>query len=489
MTTRQMLINGEWQDATDGEVLENINPATGEIECYFQRADAADVDRAVAAARKADDGTWCDTPAEERGEIMRKMAALLEASADTLAEYETRDMGKPLEQSQGGVGGSARFLRYFAGLADKIEGHTLAAPEGYLGYSVREPFGVAGCIVPWNFPLPLACIKVAPALAAGNTVVLKPSSNSPRTALELGRIGLQAGLPEGVLNVVTGLGTEAGAALAEHHGVGKISFTGSTEAGRSLIRASAGNVKKLTLELGGKTPNIILPDADLDMAIPASARTIFLNSGQICTAGSRLVVHEQMKDEILQRLVEIAENLALGDPMDESTKLGPLVSQEQWDRVNEYVQSGVDQGARLVTGGAKPEDPRLQDGCFYAPTIFDRVTGDMRICREEIFGPVLCVQTYRDIDEAVEIANDCDYGLAADLWTTDVDRAHTIARRLEAGIIWINCTNVVGPWMSYGGYRQSGLGFESGIECMHEFTRLKTVIADTTGEPNIWAVE
>ncbi|MFO7946937.1 MAG: aldehyde dehydrogenase family protein [Armatimonadota bacterium] len=489
MTTRQMLIGGKWQDSAGGDILENINPATGQVESHFQRGTAADIDRAVTAARKAFDGPWSDTPADERGEIMRTMATLLEASADTLAEYETRDMGKPLAQSRGGVGGAADFLRYFAGLADKIEGHSLAAPDGYFGYSLREPFGVVGCIVPWNFPLPLACIKVAPALAAGNAVILKPSSSSPRTALELGRIGLEAGLPDGVLNVVTGLGTEAGAALAEHHDVGKISFTGSTEAGRSLIRASAGNVKKLTLELGGKTPNIILPDADLDMAIPASARTIFLNSGQICTAGSRLVVHEQMKDEILQRLVEIAENLTLGDPMDEGTKLGPIVSQEQWERVDDYVQCGIEEGARVVTGGAKPDEPRLEDGCFYAPTIFDGVTGDMRICREEIFGPVLCVQTYRDIDQAVEIANDCDYGLAADIWTTDIDRAHNIARRLEAGIIWINCTNVVGPWMSYGGYRQSGLGFESGIECIHEFTRLKTVIADTSGEPNTWALD
>lgn len=487
METRQMLIDGQGVDAEDGRLLEDINPATEEVVCRFPRGDVADVDRAVAAARGAFEGAWGRKSGPERGAILRRMAEIVESRAEELGRLETEDMGKPLKLSrEGDVPGAAASLRYFAGLADKVEGKTLAAPEGYVGFGVREPFGVVGCIVPWNFPLGIACIKVGPALATGNTVILKPSSNSPRTALELGAIGLEAGLPPGALNVVTGSGGEAGAALAEHDGVGKVSFTGSTEAGRSLIRASASNIKKLTLELGGKTPNIILPDADLQMAIPGSARTIFLNSGQICTAGSRLIVHREMKDEVLGRLVEIAESLNVGDPMAPDTKLGPLVSKEQFDRVSDYVAEGEREGARLVTGGGRPADLEADAGHYFAPTIFDEVRPEMAICREEIFGPVLCVQSYEDVDEAVALANDCEYGLAADIWTTDVNRAHRLAARLEAGIIWVNCTNVVGPWMSYGGHKLSGLGFESGVECLHEFTRLKTIVMDISGTPNTW---
>ena len=490
METMRMLIGREWLPAADGRELDNINPANGELICRIARGGGEDVDRAVAAASEAYGGAWSGLPASERGRLLNTMADIIADRADELALLDTQDMGKPLTQTTSGdVVGAQAFLRYFAGLADKIEGVTYSTPEGLFGYAAREPYGVVGCIVPFNFPLALACIKIAPALAAGNTVILKPASVSPRSALALGEIGLEAGLPPGTLNVVTGLGDEAGAAMAAHEGIAKITFTGSTAAGAHLVTASAGNFKKLTLELGGKTANIILPDADLDMAIPAAARTIFLNSGQICTAGSRLLVHRDMKGEVLGPLVEIAEKLKVGDPMAPDTKLGPLVSEEQWARVAGYIQGGIAEGATLVTGGKKPDEAGLAEGCYMAPTIFDEVTGDMTICREEVFGPVLCVQCYETEAEAIALANGTGYGLAADLWTRDVNRAHKLAGQLAAGIIWVNCTNVVGPWMSYGGYKWSGLGFEGGIASMHELTRPKSVIMDISEQPNTWALD
>ncbi len=490
MESKQMLIGKDWLSAADGGEFDNINPANGKLICRIARGGAEDVDRAVQAAQGAYDTAWSKLDAAERGQLLHRMADIIQERTDELALMDTEDMGKPLIQTTtGDVVGAQAFLRYYAGLADKIEGITYATPDGCFGYSTREPYGVVGCIVPFNYPLALACIKVAPALAAGNTVILKPASVSPRTALELGRIALDAGLPAGTLNVVTGLGNEAGAAMAVHDGIEKISFTGSTAVGRSLVEASAGNFKKLTLELGGKTANIVLPDADLDMALPAAARTIFLNSGQICTAGSRLLVHRDMKDEILARLVPIAESLKVGDPLAPDTKLGPVVSKEQFEQVMGYIEAGKQQGAEIITGGGRPDDPELADGYYIAPTIFDNVGPAMKICQEEIFGPVLCVQTYSDEEEAIELANATGYGLAADLWTRDVNKAHKLAARLQAGIIWINCTNVVGPWMSYGGYKASGLGFEGGIECIHELTRPKSVVIDVTEQPNTWAID
>ena len=490
METMRMLIGEDWLPAADGRELDNINPADGKLICRIARGGAEDVDRAVAAASDAYHTAWSKLPPAERGRLLSAMADIIAQRADELALLDTQDMGKPLTQTTSGdVVGAQAFLRYFAGLADKIEGLTYSTPDGLFGYATREPYGVVGCIVPFNFPLALACIKIAPALAAGNTVILKPASVSARSALALGAIGLEAGLPPGTLNVVTGLGDEAGAAMAAHDSIAKITFTGSTTAGAHLVTASAGNFKKLTLELGGKTANIILPDADLAMAIPAAARTIFLNSGQICTAGSRLLIHRDMRDEILGPLVDIAENLKVGDPLAPDTKLGPLVSTEQWQRVAGYIQAGIDEGATLLTGGSRPEDPALADGCYMAPTIFDDVTPDMTICRQEIFGPVLCVQSYRTEAEAIALANATGYGLAADLWTRDLNKAHKLAAQLAAGIIWVNCTNVVGPWMSYGGYRASGLGFEGGIASMQQLTRPKSVIMDISEQPNTWALD
>jgi aldehyde dehydrogenase (NAD+) len=490
MAELKMLIGGEWVEPGSGEYLDDVNPANGEVVAHVPRGGLDDVDLAVASCAEAFGGEWGKLPAAERGKLLMRAADLIEECGDRLAALDTEDMGKPYSASRNGdVPGAAAYMRFYAGLADKVEGESLAAPQGHLGYTRREPFGVVAAIVPWNFPLTLACIKIAPALAAGNAVVLKPSSVSPRSALELGRICLDAGMPPGTLNVVTGSGPEAGAALAEHPGVARITFTGSTEAGRSILQGCAGNFKKATLELGGKTANIVMPDADMEMALAGACRTIFLNSGQICTAGSRLLLHADIKDDFLPRLVELAEGLTVGDPFDDETRMGPLSSPEQYQKVLRYVDAGKREGARLVTGGKPPDDPALQDGCYLLPTIFDDVESRMSIAQEEIFGPVLAVMSFRDEEEAIALANDTDYGLAAALWTQDLATAHRMAAELEAGIIWVNCTNVVGPWMPYAGYHVSGLGFEGGIAGLLDFTRPKTVLADLTGEPNPWALQ
>ncbi|MEA3401010.1 MAG: aldehyde dehydrogenase family protein [Armatimonadota bacterium] len=490
MQTLNMLIGGQWVEPASGEYVEDINPANREVVAQVPVADEDDVDRAVASADEAFRDEWGGMPAAEREALLMRMADLIEERAAELAEMDSVDMGKPYAAARDGdVPGAAGLMRFYAGLADTIEGKTLSAPAGHFGYTVREPFGVVGAIVPWNFPLSLACTKCAPALAAGNAVVLKPSSISPRSALALGEIALDAGLPPGTLNVITGPGPRTGVALAEHPGVGRITLTGSTEAGRSVLRATAGNFKKATLELGGKTANIVLPDADMEMALAGACRTIFLNSGQICTAGSRLLLHRDIKDEFLGRLVELAEGLTVGDPFDEQTKMGPLSSPEQYEKVVGYIEAGKREGARLVTGGEPPDDRDLQDGCYMLPTVFDEVDSQMAIAQEEIFGPVLAVMTYESEEEAVALANDTEYGLAAALWSRDLSTAHRMAAGLEAGIIWINCTNVVGPWMPYGGYRISGLGFESGVAGLLEFTRSKTVLADLTDQPAPWALE
>lgn len=490
MERKKMLIGGEWVEAQSGRYYDNINPATGEVICQVAAAGPEDVDLAVEAAQKAYDEAWAPMHPTERAALIFKLADLIEERTEELARTETEDMGKPYSQSStGDVPGAAAFFRHFAGVADKIEGETIIPPPGIFGYTLREPYGVVAGIVPWNFPLCMCGIKGGPALAAGNCVIYKPASPSPRTALAVGEMALEAGFPPGVVQVVTGPGGSAGAHLAGHPGVGKVSFTGSTEVGRKILEASVNNLAKVTLELGGKTANIVLPDADMDMAIPAAARTIFLNCGQICTAGSRLLLHESIKDEFLAKLMAVVEKLKVGDPFDEDTKLGPISSQQQYETVMDYLAAGKREGATVLAGGDRSHDPALADGLYVQPTVFDDVTPDMTIAREEIFGPVLAVMTYRDLDEAVGIANDTDYGLAAALWTRDLTTAHTLARRLEAGIIWINCTNIFGPWMPYGGYKASGLGFEAGMEGLKEFTRIKTVLVDTSDTPNTWAID
>ena len=490
MECRKMLIGGKWVDAKSGDTYEDINPATGEVLCQVPSAGTEDVDLAVEVAQKAYQEAWGPMHPTERAALIFKLADLIDERTEELARMETEDMGKPFNQSStGDVPGAAAFFRYFAGVADKLEGETLITPPGTFGYTLREPYGVVAAIVPWNFPICMCGIKGGPALAAGNCVIYKPASPSPRTALAVGEMALEVGFPPGVIQVLTGPGGTAGSHLAAHPGVGKVSFTGSTEVGRRIIEASVSNIAKVTLELGGKTANIILPDADMDMAVPAAARTIFLNCGQICTAGSRLLLHESIKQEFLDRLMAIVETMKVGDPFCADTKLGPLSSPQQYETVMRYLSVGKEEGVRVLTGGDRSQDPDLAAGLYVQPTILDGVTPDMEVAQEEIFGPVLAVMTYKNLDEAVQIANATEYGLAAALWTRDLTTAHKVAARLEAGIIWINCTNIFGPWMPYGGYKTSGLGFEAGMEGLREFTRIKTVLIDTSDTPETWAVD
>jgi aldehyde dehydrogenase (NAD+) len=483
---RELLINGELVPAESGKTFECINPATGDVIAEVAEGDAPDIDKAVAAARGAFEEQWRDMDAAERGGLLRKVADLIRERVDDLAMMETLDNGKPLGDSTAGdIPGAASFFDFYAGATDKIHGDTVPF-SGFFNYTVREPLGVVGAIVPWNFPLALAAIKCAPALACGNTVVLKPAEQTPLTALELGKICLDAGIPPGVLNVVTGFGPTAGAALARHAGVDKVTFTGSSEVGHSILEMSAGNLKRTVLELGGKTANIVFADADWDAALSSALKTIFLNQGQICTAGSRLLIEESIKDEFVQQLVAKAERLKVGDPLQPGTKMGAIVSKEQFDKIKMYIELGKEAGATLLTGGGEPDDPDLAGGYFMLPTIFDDVDNSMRIAQEEIFGPVLCVITFKDEDDAIAKANDVEYGLAGAVWTKDITRAHRVANQLESGIVWINVTNVVGPQSPYCGYKASGLGHESGMDALETFTRLKSVWVNLSDEPHPW---
>ncbi len=472
----QLLIDGRWTDPDGGERLDVVNPVDGGVIASIPAGSARDIDRAVAAARRAfESGPWAGLPAAERARLLWRLADLIEARKEEFAELETLDNGKPITMAKWvDVPASVATLRYWSGWCGKITGETRSVdmPGEFLAMTLREPVGVVGLITPWNFPLMAAVSKLGPALAAGCTVILKPAEQTSMTALRLGEAILEAGIPAGVVNIVTGLGSVVGAALAEHDGVDKISFTGSTAVGKSLIGAARGNLKRLTLELGGKSPTIILPDADLKKAVVGAAQSIFLNSGQICVAGSRLYVAQEKFDQVLEGLVKVAASFKLGPGLDPTTTLGPLVSATQQQRVMDYIDSARAEGARVVTGGKVASDR----GYFVEPTIISDVTPDMRVVREEIFGPVLVVTPVADLDELAALANDTVYGLSASIWTRDISTAYKLARKIKAGTININTGSVAGPNLPFGGFKQSGWGRENGSDGINSFTELKTVI-------------
>ncbi|MGA1440686.1 MAG: aldehyde dehydrogenase family protein [Ilumatobacteraceae bacterium] len=471
-----MFIDGEWVGARDGGTFETLDPSTGAVLASVPRAREADVDRAVAAARRTfDDGTWGSAVAErERARILLRMSALVSERRDELAELEVRDCGKPIADARADIDEVAFMFEYYAGWATKISGDIPPVGPGALSLVVKEPVGVCGLIVPWNYPMLMAAQKVAPALATGCTVVLKPAEQTPLTALRMAEIAAEAGVPAGVFNVVTGFGPEAGAPLLTHRDVDKISFTGSKAVGTMIQRTCADQLKRVTLELGGKSPNIVFPDADLERAIPGTALGIFGNQGEVCSAGSRVFVHRSIHDDVLDGLTEFARSMRLGSGLDPATTMGPLVSAVQRDRVQGYIDAGPADGARLVFTGSRPSDPTLAGGYFVPPTIFE-ATNDIRIAREEIFGPVVCVIPFDDTDEVIRLANDTEYGLAAAVWTTNVTTALTTARALRAGVVWINDSQPAPSEAIWGGYKQSGLGRELGPYGLEGYLETKQI--------------
>jgi acyl-CoA reductase-like NAD-dependent aldehyde dehydrogenase len=476
---RKMLIGGEWVSAASGESIETPDPATGRALGRYPAGDARDVDAAVAAARRAFHGPWRKITPYERGRLLQRAAGLIEKHAEELAQLITLDNGKPLWEAKKEVATAVSWTEYYAGWTTKLTSETIpvSLPGSFLNYTVREPIGVVAGITPPNYPLTMPLYKMAPALATGNVIIIKPAEQTSLVALRLGELFQEAGFPEGVVNIVTGLGETAGAALAGHDGVDKITFTGSTEVGRLILKAAAGNLKKVSLELGGKSPNIVFADADIEAALKGAFMGIFFCQGEICSAGSRLFVQESIYETFVSRLAEMARGVRLGHGLDPETKMGPLVSGEQQERVLQCIAAGVREGAKPIIGGKAPGGP-LAGGCYVEPTIFTGVKNEMTLARTDIFGPVICAMPFKDLPDAIARGNDSPYGLAAGVWTNDLRKAHQVAAELRTGTVWVNCYNAFDNASPWGGYKQSGWGREKGPYGLDLFTELKSVVVN-----------
>ena len=478
---KKMLIDGKWIDAASGKKFETRNPATGELLATVAEGDAEDINRAVAAARRAFEGPWSKVKPYERQGLLLKLADLVEKNFDELSTLDTLDMGAPISRTRGNRQRVLGMLRYYAGQATALHGETIenSLPGDIFSYTLKEPVGVVGAIIPWNGPLAATVWKIGPAIATGCTVILKPAEEAPLTSLRLAELVMEAGLPPGVVNVVPGYGETAGAALASHPDVDKVAFTGSHITGQSIIRASAGNLKRVSLELGGKSPDIVFADADLEQAVPGAAMAVFANSGQICSAGTRLFVEQKIYDEFVGRVAEYGKKLKVGNGIDPNTQIGPLVSEQQLDRVTGYLDVGRKEGAQALAGGARATEGALSKGYFVLPTVFANVRDDMRIAQEEIFGPVISAIPFTDTDELIRRANATTFGLGSGVWTRDVSKAHHLAKSIRAGSVWVNCYQAMDPAVPFGGYKMSGYGRESGKQHLEEYLNVKAVWVKT----------